>query len=145
MDCKESMPSFPVFHYLPEFAQTHVHWVGDATQPSHPLSLPSPLPPIFPSMRVFSSKSALCIRWPKYWTFSFSISPSNEYSELISFRISLQVDLLAVQGTLKIFLKCHNSKASILWHSAFFTFQLSHLFMTMMYRKTIALTMFVFL
>ena len=145
MDCKESMPGFPVLHYLPEFAQTHVHWVGDATQPSHPLSLPSPLPPIFPSMRVFSSKSALCIRWPKYWTFSFSISPSNEYSELISFRISLQVDVLAVQGTLKIFLQCHNSKASILWHSAFFTFQLSHLFMTMMYGKTIALTMFVFL
>ena len=82
MDC--STPGFPVPHYLPEFAQVCVHWVGDATQPSHPLL--SSCPFAFPSIRVFSNKSVLCIRWPKYWSFSFSISPSNEYSGLISFR-----------------------------------------------------------
>ena len=94
MDC--STPGFPVLHHLPELAQTHVHCVGDATQPSHlccPLLL---LPSIFPSIRVFSNEPALCIRWPKYWNFSFSISPSNEYSRLISFRIDW-FDLLAVQ------------------------------------------------
>ena len=120
---------------LPCPSLSHVHWVGDATQPSHPLSLPSPLPSIFPSVRVFSSESALCIRWPKHWSFSFSINPSSEYSGLISFRISLQFDFLAVQGTLKILLQCHNSKASILRHSAFFAFQLTHLSMTMDERK----------
>ena len=83
MDC--SMPGFPVLHHLPEFAQTHVHWLGDAFQPSHPLSPSSPPASIFPSIRVFSSESALRIRWPKYWSFSFNISPSNEYSGLISF------------------------------------------------------------
>ena len=85
MDC--SMPGFPVHHQLLELTQIHVHQVSDAIQASHLLSFPSPLPSIFPSIRVFSSESVLCIRWPKYWSFSFSISPSNEYSELISFRI----------------------------------------------------------
>ena len=99
MDC--SSPGFPVHHLL-ELAQTHVRWVGDTIQPSHPLSSSSPftLPSIFPSIRVVSNESALCIRWPKYWSFSFSISPFNEYSGLISFRIDW-FDLLAVQGTLK--------------------------------------------
>ena len=93
-------PCFPVLHYLPEFAQTHVHRVSDAIQPSHPLSSFLLLSSIFPSMRVFSNELALHIRWPKYWSFSFSISPSNEYSGLISFRIDW-FDLLVVQGTLK--------------------------------------------
>ena len=85
MNC--NTPGFPVHHYPLEFAQTHVHWVDDAFRPSHPL-WPLFLPPsIFPSLKVFSSESALCIRWPKYWRFSFSISPSKEYSGLISFRI----------------------------------------------------------
>ena len=123
MNC--SMPGFPVLHYLPEFAQTHVHPVGDAIQPSHPLS-PLLLPTsIFPSLRVFSSESVLCVRWPKYWSFNFSISPSNEYSGLISFRMDW-LDLLAVQGTLKILLQHHSSKASILLRSAFFVVQLPH-------------------
>ena len=100
----------------------------------HPLLLP---PSIFPSIRVFSNESVLCIRWPKYWSFSFSISPSNEYSGLISFRIDW-FDLLAVQGTLKSLLQHHSSKASTLWHSAFFIVQLSHPYMTT--GKTIALT-----
>ena len=95
------------------------------------------LPSIFPSIRVFSSESVLCIRWPKYWGFSFSISPSNDYSQLISFRIDW-LDLLAVQGTLKSLLQHHSSKASILQHSAFFMVQLSHSYMTT--GKTIALT-----
>ena len=98
MDC--SRPGFPVLHYLPEFAQTHVHWVDDAIQPCHPLSPLLLLPSIFPSIRVFSSESALHIRWPKYWSFSLRISPSNEYSGLISFRTDW-FDLFAVQGTLK--------------------------------------------
>ena len=85
MDC--SMPGFPVHHQLLEFTHTHVHWVGDAIQPSHPLLPPSPPPSIFPSIRVFSNESVLCIRWSKYWSFSFTISPSNEYSGLISFRM----------------------------------------------------------
>ena len=87
------------------------------------------LPSVFPSIRVFSSESVLCIRWPNYWSFSFSISPSNEYSELISFRIDW-FDFLAVQGTLKSLLQHHSSKASILWHSAFFIVQLTHSYMT---------------
>ena len=105
-----STPGLAVHHQLLEFAQTHVPRVGDAIQPSHPLSPPSPLPPTPPSIRVFSSESALHIREPKYWT--FSISPSNQYSGLISFRIDW-FDLLAVQGTLQNLLQ-HNSKASIL-------------------------------
>ena len=100
----------------------------------HPILL---LPSIFPSIRVFTNKSVLCIRWPKYWSFSFSISPSNEYSWLISFRIDW-LDLLAVQGTLKSLLQHHSSKASILQCSAFFTVQLSHPHMTI--GKAIALT-----
>ena len=104
----------------------------------HPLLL---LPSIFPSIRVFSNESALHIRWPKYWSFSFSISPSNEYSGLISFRIDC-LDLLAVQGTLKSLLQHHSSKASILWCSAFFMVQLSHPYMTT--GKTIALTICTF-
>ena len=104
----------------------------------HPLLL---LPSSFPSIRVFSNELALCISWPKYWSFSFSISPSNEYSRLISFRMGWFV-LLAVQGTLKSFLQHHNSKASILWRSAFFMVQLSHLYMIT--GKTIALAMWTF-
>ena len=108
--------------------------------PSNHLILCRPLlllPSIFPSIRVFSSESILCIRWPKYWSFSFNISPYSEYSGLISFRIHW-LDLLAVQGTLKSLLQHHSSKASILWHSAFFIVQLSHPYMTT--GKTIALT-----
>ena len=103
----------------------------------HPLILSS----IFPSIRVFSSESALCIRWPKSWSFSFSISPSNEHSGLISSRVDCS-DLLAVQGTLKSLLQHHSSKASILWDSALFMVQLSHLYMTT--GKTIALTIWTF-
>ena len=117
------------FNYLPEFAQTYVHWVGDAIQLSHPLSPSSPPALIFPSMRVFSNESALCIRWPKYWSFSFSLSPSNEYSGLISFRTDW-FDLHAVQGTLKSLLQHHSSKASIRQYSVFFMVQLSHLHRT---------------
>ena len=136
-----SMPGFPVGHQLPELAQTHVHWVDDAIQPSHPLLSPSPPPSIFPSVRVFSNESILPIGWPKYWSFSFSISPSNEYSRLISFRIDW-LDLLAVQGTLKSLLQLHSSRASILQCSAFFIVQLSHPYMTT--GKTIALTRWTF-
>ena len=120
-----STPGLPVHHQLPEFIQTHVLWVRDAIQPSHSLLLPS----IFPSIRVFSKKSVLRIRWPKYWSFSFSINTSNEYSGLTSFRIDW-LDLLTVQGTLKSFLQHHSSKASILQCSAFFIVQLSHPYMT---------------
>ena len=98
MNC--SMPGLPVYHQLLEFTQTHVRRVGDAIQPSHPLPSPSPLPSIFPSLRVFSNETALCIRWPKYWSFSFNISPSSDYSGLISFSMDW-LNLLAVQGTLK--------------------------------------------
>ena len=107
-----STPGFPVHHQLPELTQTHVHRVSDAIQLSylcHPLLL---LPSIFPSIRVFSNESVPCIRGPKNWSFSFSISPSNEYSGLISFRMDW-LDLLAVQGTLKSLLRHHSSKASI--------------------------------
>ena len=97
-----SMPGLPVYHQLLEFTQIHAHWVGDAIQLSHPLSSPLLLPSIFPSIRVFSNESALRIRWPKYWTFSFNISPSNEHPGLISFRMDW-LDLLAVQGTLKMY------------------------------------------
>ena len=215
MNC--STPGLPVHHQLPDFTQTHVHWVGDAIQPSHPLLSPSPptfnisqhqglfqwvsslhqirsdqslshvqlfatpwiaarqaslsitnsrsslrltfivsvmpsshlilwhplllLPPIPPSIRVFSNESTLRMRWPKYWSFSFSISPSNEYSGLISFRMDW-LDLLAVQGTFKSLLHHHTSKASILWCSAFFIVQLSYPYMTT--GKTITLTRWIF-
>ena len=114
MNC--STPSLPVHHQLPEFTQNHIHQVGDAIQPSHPLSSLLLLPSIFPSIRVFSNESVLRIRWPKYWSFSFS--PSNEYSGLISFRMD-RLDLLAVQGTLKSLLQHHSSKHQ------FFSIQLS--------------------
>ena len=115
MDC--TTPGFPVLHSLPEFAQNHAHRVGDATQPSHPLSPPLLLPSIFPSIKVFASESAVWITWPKYCSFSFTISPSNEYSGLISFS-SDWLDLLAFQRTLKSLLQQHSSKESILWLSA---------------------------
>ena len=135
MDC--SMPGLPVYHQLPELTQTHVHWVSDAIQPSI-LCCSLLLPPsIFPSIRVFSNESALRIRWPKNWSFSFNISPSNEYSGPISFRMDW-LDLLAVQGTSMSLLQHHSSKASILQCSAFFIVQLSHSYMTT--GKTIALT-----
>ena len=135
MDC--SMSGLPVYHQLLEFTQAHAHWVGDAIQPSHPLLSPSP--PAFNLSQhqdLFQWVSSLH-RWPEYWRFSFNISPSNEYSGLISFRMDW-LDLLAVQGTLKNLLQHHSSKTSILWHSAFFIVQLSHPYMTT--GKTIALT-----
>ena len=125
-----STPGLPVHHQLAEFTQTHVSRVSDATQ--HLL-----LPPIPPSIRVFSNESTLHMRWPKYWSFSFSIIPSKEIPELISFRMDW-LDHLAVQGTLKSLLQHHSSKASIVRCSAFFTVQLSHPYMTT--GKTIALT-----
>ena len=137
MDC--TIPCFPVYHQLLELPQTHVHWVGDVIQPSHPLSAPSP--PVFNlSQHQGLFQSVLCIRWPKYWSFSFSISPSNEYSGLISFKIDW-FDLLAVQGTLKSLLHHHSLKLSILQCSAFFMVQLSHLYVTT--GKTIALTIWI--
>ena len=135
MDC--SMPGLPVCHQLLELTQSPVHRVGDTIQPSYPCR-PLLLPPsIFPSMRVFSNESTLHIRWPKYWSFSFSISPSNEHPGQISFRMDW-LDLLAVQGTLKSLLQHHSSKASIFRRSAFFTVQFSHPYMTT--GKTIGLT-----
>ena len=135
MDC--STPGLPVRYQLPELTQIRVHWVSDAIQPSHSLS-PLLLPPsIFPSIRVFSNESTLHIRWPKYFSFSFNISPSNEYSGLISFRKDW-LDLLAVQRTLKSLLLHQSSKTSVLGGSAFFIAQLSHPYMAT--GKTIALT-----
>ena len=135
MDC--SMLGFPVYQQLPEFIQTQVHWVGDTIQPSHPLSSPYP-----PALNL--SQHQGIFQWitsshqvPKDWSFSFCISPSNEYSALISLKIDW-LDLLAVQGTLKSLLQYHSSKASILRHSAFFIIHLSHPYMTT--GKTIALT-----
>ena len=109
MDC--SMPGFPVHHQLPELAQIHVHRVNDAIQPSHPL-LSQNSSFSLSQHQGFYSESALCIRWPKYWSYSFNISPSSEYSGLISFRV-YWLDLLAIQGTLKSLVQHHNSKASI--------------------------------
>ena len=134
MDC--NMPGFPVHHQLQKLAQTHVYRVGDVIQPSHPLCPLLFLPSIFHSIRVISSESVLRIRWPKYWSLSFSISPSNEYSGLIFFRTDW-FDL-EVQGTLKSLLQHHSSKASIFWRSALFIVYLSHSYMTT--GKTIALT-----
>ena len=121
----------------PEFTQAHVHWVGDAIQPSHPLSSPSPPAPNSSQHQSLSNESTLHMRWPKYWCFSFRISLSKEHPGLISFRMDW-LDLLAVQGTLKSLLQHHSSKASILLCSAFFIVQLSHPYMTT--GKTIALT-----
>ena len=132
-----STPGLPVHHQLPEFTQTHVHRVCDAIQPSHPLSSPFLLPPMPPSIRVLSNESTLHMRWPKSWSFSLSTSPSKEHPGLISFRMDW-LDLLAVQGTLKSLLQYHSLNASILWHSVFFTVQLSHPYTTT--GKTIALT-----
>ena len=132
-----STPGLPVRHQLPEFTQTRVH---QSVMPSSHLILCRPLlllPPIPPKIRVFSNESTLHMRWPKYWSFSFSISPSKEHSGLISFRMD-RLDLLAVHGTHKSLLQHHSSKASILWRSAFFTVQLSHPYMTT--GKTIAST-----
>ena len=132
MDC--STPGFPVHHQCSELTQVHIHWLSDAIQPCHPLSSPSP-----PAFNHFQHQGLF--KWvsssQKYWNFSFSISPSKEYSGLISFRMNW-LDLLAVQGTLKSLLQHHSSKASILRHSAFFIVQLSHPHMTT--GKTIALT-----
>ena len=132
-----STPGISVHHQLPEFTQTHVHRVSAAIQPSHPLSSIFPPAPNPSSIRVFSNESTLHMRWPKYWSFSLSISPSSEHPGLISFSMDW-LDLLAVQETLNSLLQHHSSKASILWCSAFCIVQLSHPYMTT--RKTIALT-----
>ena len=123
------MPGLPVHHQLPEFTQTHVHRVSDAIQPSHPLSSPSSPTFNLSQHQSLLNESVLHIRGPKDWSFSFSISPSNKHSGLISFRMDW-LDLLTVQGILKSLLQHHSSKASILLHSAFFTVQLSHPYMT---------------
>ena len=131
------MPGLPVHHQLPELLKLVS---TESVMPSNYLILCRHLlllPSIFPSIRVFANESALRIRWPKYWSFSFSISPSNEHPGLISFRIDW-LELFAVQGTLKSFLQHHSSKASVLWRSTFFIVQLSHPYMTT--GKTIALT-----
>ena len=129
---------FSCHHQHPELAQIRVHQVGDTIQPSHPVLSPSPTAfSLSQHKDIFSNEAVLRIRWPKYWSFSFSISPSNEYSGLISFRMDW-LDLLAVQGTLKSLLQYHSSKASIPQRSAFFTVQLSHQYMTT--GKTKALT-----
>ena len=136
-----SMPGLPVHHHLPEFTQTHVM---ESVMPSSHLILCHPLlllPPIPPSITVFSNESTLRMRWPKYWSFSFSISPSKEHPGLISFRMDW-LDILAVQGTLKSLLQHHRSKTSILRCSAFFIVQPSHPYMTT--GKTIALTRWTF-
>ena len=135
MDC--SMPGFPVLHHLLEFAQTHIHWVSGAIQLSHPLSSPSPPAFNLSQHQGFSNELILCIRWPpKYWRLNFSISPSNEYSGLISFRIDW-FDLLAVQGTVKSLLQHHSLKASVLSLSFFYCPAVTFIHA---YWKTIALT-----
>ena len=139
MDC--STPGFPVHHQLLELTQTHAHWISDGIPPSH-LCCSLLLPPSnFPSIRVFSKKSVLCIMWPKYWSFSFSISPSNEYSGPVFFRMDW-LDFPAVQEIFKSLFQHHSSKSSILQCSAFFVVQLSHPYMTT--GKTIALTRWTF-
>ena len=132
-----SMPGLPAHHHHPDFTQTHVHRVRDAIQPAPRGSSLLLLPPIPPSIRVFSNESTLRVRWPKYWSFSFSIIPSKEIPGLISFSMDW-LDLFAVQGTHKSLLQHHSSKASILWCSAFFRIQLSHPYMRT--GKTIAST-----
>ena len=119
----------PVYHQLPQSTQTHVHWVSDAIQPSPPLSSPSPPNFNLSQNQGLSKWISSSQQWPKFWSFSFSISPSNEYLGLISFRMDW-LDLLAVQGTFKSLFQHHSSKASILQCSAFFTVQLSHPYMT---------------
>ena len=143
MNC--SMPGHPVHHQLPEFTQTlGPNMSIESVMPSNHLILCHPLPllpSIFPSIRVFSNESALCTRWPTYWSFSFSISPSNEHPGLISFSMDW-LDLLVVQGTLKSLLQHHSSKASIVQCSAFFIVHLLHLYMTT--GKTVTLTRWTF-
>ena len=135
MDC--SSPVFPVPYHPLKFAQVHVHCIGDAVQPAHPLTLSSPS-----ALNLsLHQELSVCIRLPKYWSFSFSISPSKECSGLISLKIDW-FDLLAVQGTLRSLLQHYSSKVSILWHSAFFSVQLSQPCMTT--GKTIALTIWTF-
>ena len=138
MDC--SMPVFPVLHHLPELVQIHIHWVGDAIQPSHYLLSPSPTFNLSQRPGLFQWVGS-SHEWPKYWSFSFGISPSSEYSGLIFLRINW-FDLLAVQGILKRLLQHHSLKASFLWHSTFFMVQLSHLYMTT--GKPVALTLWTF-
>ena len=133
MDC--SMPGFPVHHQPPEPAQTHVHWVSDTIQPSYPLS--SPFSPAFNLSQHQIPVSQFFTSGGQYWSFSINISPSNDHSGLVSFRIDW-FDLLAVQGTLKSLLQHHSPKASVLWCSAFFIVQLSHPYVTT--GRTIALT-----
>ena len=135
MNC--STPGLPVHHQLPEFTQTHVHWVSDAIQPPHPRSSPSPPAPNLSQHQSLFQWVNSSHEVAKYWSFSFSISPSNEHPGLISFRMNW-LDFLAVQGTLKSLLQHHSSKASVLRRSAFFTVQLWHPYMTT--GKTIALT-----
>ena len=135
MDC--STPGFPVHHQLLELAQIHVHRADDAIPLCHPLSTLLLMLSIFPRISIISNESVLCIRWPKYWSISFSISTSSEYSGLTSSRMDW-LDLLAVQGTLKSLLQHHSSKASILQHSAFFMHDSGNLCMTT--GNTIALT-----
>ena len=139
MNC--STPGLPIHHQLPEFTQTDIHRVGNAIQPSHPLSSSFPPAPSPSQHQSLFNESALRMRWPKYWSFSLSIIPSNEQPGLISFRIDW-LDLLAVQGTLKCLLQHNSSKASMFWHSDFFILQLSHPYMTT--GKTIALTRWTF-
>ena len=136
-----STPGLPVHYQLPVFTQTHIHRVGDAIQPSHPVVPFSSCPQSFPASGSLQIESALRIRWPKYWSFSFNISPSKEHPRPISFRMDW-LDLLAVQGTLKSLIQHHSTKGSILQRSAFFTDQLSHPYMTT--GKTIALTRWTF-
>ena len=140
MDC--NTPGFPVLHYLLELAQTHVHWVSDAIQTSHPLLPLFLLPSVFSSIREFSSELALHIRWPKYWSFSLSISTYSEHSGLISFRIDW-FNLLAVQGTLKSLLQHHSLKASVFQHSAFFMVHLLYPYMTTVHIIVLAVWTFI--
>ena len=139
MDC--STPGFPVHHQLPELVQTSAYWVSDATPPSHPLLSPSLAFSLSQHQGLFQWISSSIIRWQKYWSFNFSISPSNKYAGWISSRMDW-IDLLAVQGTLKSLLQHHSSNASIIWFSAFFLVQFSHPYMTT--GKTIAFTRWIF-
>ena len=138
-DC--STPGCPVHHQLLELTQTHICWIGDAIQPSHPLSSCSPSAINFSHHQDHFKLVSSSHQMAKYWSFSYSISPSNEYSGLIFFKMD-RLDLLAVQGTLKSLLQHNSSKASILWHSAFFIVQLSYPYMTI--GKIIALTRWTF-
>ena len=136
-----SMPGLPVHHQLLEFTQTHVHWVSDAIQPSHPLLSPSPPALNLTQHQGLSNESALHIRWPKYWSLSFNISPSNEHLDWCPLGWTGWI-LLQSKGLSRVFLQHHSSKASVLWCSAFLIVHLSHPYMTT--GKTIALTRWTF-